>query len=197
MKKHFLFFSVFIAILFSVTNFSYAVTIDFNSTQYGQAIDDDYIMDGVVFTNAFYSTDNGQGTWASGEADTSYNGVGSVPITGYFLGITGEISALTKWADPSTTTYLDVYDVGNNWIGQDSITDDGWISITAPNIASFVFSWTGGGGGGFTFDDVIGIDTLVYGDVTPYAPVPEPATMLLLGTGLLGLVGVGRRKFKN
>ena len=34
----------------------------------------------------------------------------------------------------------------------------------------------------------------VFGEITPSNPVPEPATMLLLGSGLLGLLEYGRKK---
>jgi hypothetical protein len=45
-------------------------------------------------------------------------------------------------------------------------------------------------------EEIVGIDSLrIIGD--PAAPVPEPSTMFLLGSGLAGLIGYGRRRIKK
>jgi hypothetical protein len=49
------------------------------------------------------------------------------------------------------------------------------------------------GGYVLTADNVGGAGTIVFSDASPLAAVPEPATLLLIGGGLLALGGMGRK----
>lgn len=63
-------------------------------------------------------------------------------------------------------------------------TDHPWTQAQFANV---------GGGGG----DDFGFDNMTIGTTRQVAPVPEPSTMLLLGSGLLGLAGYGRKRMKK
>ena len=91
------------------------------------------------------------------------------------------------------------------WDPDLGIPDDGaydalaWVngaSLADPFTVSFV--WLGSGTPGaqpfelYTLDWASG--TVAITDFGSTAPVPEPATLVLLGTGLLGFAGAGLRK---
>jgi len=185
---------VFLLIVVAVSARVDASTIDFETGFNGDSIGSDYIDQGLVFTNAYYASspflsENGSLVWVSGEADSSYNDVINISITGSFTGVTNFLSADIIYLDPSSTAYLDVFDIYGGLLASVSTTaGDSYeiLSISTPGISSFSFSWASSLAGK---DDVIGIDNLSYNSLTT---VPLPAAVWLFGSGLIGLFGLSR-----
>ncbi len=108
----------------------------------------------------------------------------------------------------------DVFDIlspANWYIWQDGTT--GVVEWDSEYDPSYIYDiWPGNSLSGFSFQSNYGPGNLGYKiqgwDITnddygsinlgsTLAPVPEPSTLWLLTTGLVGVIGIGRRKFKR
>src|ERR1700747_814650 len=119
-------------------------------------------------TGSFTGSLLGGGQFGAGTFDITANGLGSILFASNFAG------AWTKISD-------DMYKL----VGTFSTIVNG-LAVNGTTTQFFELEKEDGH---FSFDDVCGKTT-----VSP-AAVPEPGTLTLLGTGLLGLGGMVRRKF--
>lgn len=118
------------------------------------------------------------------------------------------------WYTPLITDdFFEFSDVGESYAGLDYIIDPSWgyLDVNDPNEDIFdtdVDFWFNSeiftlGSNGVTnyalFNDTPSLDNpMFYGSNDPgvHNPIPEPSTFLLLACGLIGLVALGRKKFK-
>ena len=111
----------------------------------------------------------------------------------------GTVTANVELLSPSPSE--DVYNTGTFKLFAFFILSNG--SVTWGDPEPVPYSYGGMDGGILTLDLIdipsewqCGTHYTFSGTITNnQAPVPEPATILLLGTGLIGLAGLGRRKF--
>lgn len=122
--------------------------------------------------------------------------VGTVDlVSGSFNGTDGEGSSfLTNTITGYDPNVIETDPQGANWWLDGTTFDTHLELLTNPLAPTVLAGGVIGDGHYFILND----DLILNADASSeFSAVPEPATMLLLGSGLLGLAGFSRRKFKK
>lgn len=145
---------------------------------------------GYASVQAYTSSTNivRNGIWGNPKSSFTMSSPGTFDLTSFVIaGAFGSQTITVEGLRDSSTLYTKLLNINTT---AQLFSPTGWNGIDQFNIIlGNNFENTGGGIG-----PMWALDDIVLTENVGTNPVPEPATMLLFGVGLLGLTGIYRRK---